>query len=191
MARRVLTICFYLATALATTIDAFSVHPSGTIARAAGSRRGEGVAAVCSNDIFPQRQRRSPPSAVLYSSTGTLYSADDDDAPMVWLFTKEGCPKTAPVVELLSSLRADYPHDLEAVDICDDENRATWFSMYQDDLPVLHMDDDYWAKNGDVTESDARSAFEEFRSGNFKARTGEPDAEGGDGMEAAMHVGRA
>jgi glutaredoxin-related protein len=110
---------------------------------------------------------------------------------MVWLFTKEGCPKTAPVVELLSSLRADYPHDLEAVDICDDENRATWFSMYQDDLPVLHMDDDYWAKNGDLTESEARSAFEEFRSGNFKARKGEPDADGGDGMEAAMHVGRA
>jgi hypothetical protein len=208
MAKGIPAICYYLVAVLATypsTSDAFSIHSSSssscsrTIAPVSARREQNVVdtqtiveAAHISTRIQHRRRRQAPSVALCSSSsTGTLYSADDNDAPMVWLFTKEGCPKTATVVEMLSSLRADFPHDLEAVDICDDENRATWFSMYQDDTPVLHMDDDYWAKNGDLTESEARSAFEECLLGNFKAREGEPDADGGDGMEAAMHVGRA
>lgn len=173
------TLRCYLAVLLTTCLssDAFTIHPSSaTSTQKSGQQRA----------LIHVVATRAP--TALCSATGTLYSANDDDAPMVWLFTQEGCSKTAKVVEMLTALKSEYPHDLEAVDICDEDNRATWFSMYKDDLPILHMDDDYWSKNGDVTEEEARQAFEEFNAGTFKAREGEPDAEGGDGMEAASHV---
>eukprot|EP00542_Grammatophora_oceanica_P008457 CAMPEP_0194053110 /NCGR_PEP_ID=MMETSP0009_2-20130614/48319_1 /TAXON_ID=210454 /ORGANISM="Grammatophora oceanica, Strain CCMP 410" /LENGTH=148 /DNA_ID=CAMNT_0038701019 /DNA_START=100 /DNA_END=547 /DNA_ORIENTATION=+ len=106
--------------------------------------------------------------------TGTIYSSDEVDAPTVRLFTKEGCTLCDKVKDVLTDLRTEYPHNLEAVDITDDEH-ADWFSKYKYDIPVLHVGSEYWAKHR-ISERDARDGLNEAKTGTFLARTGEPDA---------------
>ena len=48
---------------------------------------------------------------------------------------------------MLKEAMDEFPHTLEAVDITDADN-AEWFSKYKYDIPVLHVNGQYWAKNG-------------------------------------------
>mmetsp|Transcript_18894 Transcript_18894/g.27953 ORF Transcript_18894/g.27953 Transcript_18894/m.27953 type:complete len:161 (+) Transcript_18894:373-855(+) len=108
------------------------------------------------------------------SVTGTIYSAMEKDAPIVRLFTKEGCTLCDKVKETLESLRDEIPHSLEAVDITDSEH-TIWHDKYKYDIPVLHVGEHYWTKHR-VTSDEARKSLCQARSGSFKRRSGEPDA---------------
>jgi hypothetical protein len=83
------------------------------------------------------------------SVTGTIYSSsndkdddgkedDDPTAPMVRLFTKEGCTLCDKVKDVLLELRPLHPHSLEQIDITDPEHEM-WYDKYKYDIPVLHV----------------------------------------------------
>lgn len=108
------------------------------------------------------------------SVTGTIYSTTEEDAPIVRLFTKEGCTLCDKVKEKLELLRDEIPHSLEAVDITDDEH-VIWYEKYKYDIPVLHVGRDYWTKHR-ITSVEAREGLCEAKNGSFKRRSGEPDA---------------
>ena len=75
---------------------------------------------------------------------------------------------------VLADAAADRPHTLEAVDITDPEH-AEWWDKYKYDIPVLHIDNIYWAKHRITLEAslEALTAAEEQR---FEASRGEPEA---------------
>ncbi len=97
-----------------------------------------------------------------------------NNIPNIKLFTKEGCTLCDKVKDVLSEIRNDYPHSLYAVDITDDDKQV-WFEKYKYDIPVLHMDDVYWAKHR-LTKEEAIQGIEEAVGGEFKVRQGDPDA---------------
>eukprot|EP00574_Skeletonema_japonicum_P003482 CAMPEP_0201731222 /NCGR_PEP_ID=MMETSP0593-20130828/24964_1 /ASSEMBLY_ACC=CAM_ASM_000672 /TAXON_ID=267983 /ORGANISM="Skeletonema japonicum, Strain CCMP2506" /LENGTH=198 /DNA_ID=CAMNT_0048223941 /DNA_START=22 /DNA_END=618 /DNA_ORIENTATION=+ len=113
------------------------------------------------------------------SVTGPIYEmmgADNstNNIPNIQLFTKEGCTLCDKVKDVLSEIRNDYPHSLYAVDITDDDKQV-WFEKYKYDIPVLHMDDVYWAKHR-LTKEEAIQGIEEAVGGEFEVRQGDPDA---------------
>jgi glutaredoxin len=108
------------------------------------------------------------------SVTGPIYTASEEGAPTIRLFTKEGCTLCDKVKDTLNSVRADVPHSLVAVDITDKEH-ALWYDKYKWDIPVLHVGDRYWTKHR-ITEDEARKGLIEASTGLFVARAGEPDA---------------
>ena len=71
------------------------------------------------------------------SVTGRVYTAEDPDAPVVRLFTKEGCTLCDKVKDTLASVRESQPHSLEQIDITDEIHKE-WFDKYKWDIPVLH-----------------------------------------------------
>jgi hypothetical protein len=86
-----------------------------------------------------------PTNHCFASVTGKIYSfsdEDDDDddpkAPMVRLFTKEGCTLCDKVKDVLLELRPIQPHSLEQIDITD-PNHEMWYEKYKYDIPVLHV----------------------------------------------------
>ena len=108
------------------------------------------------------------------SVSGIVYAASEEGAPTVKLFTKAGCTLCDVAKGVLAEAAETRPHTLEAVDITDVENSA-WFSKYKYDIPVLHVDGQYWAKHRITLEEslDALTAAQEQR---FEASKGEPDA---------------
>lgn len=108
------------------------------------------------------------------SVSGTIYSVPEQNAPTVRLFTKEGCTLCDKVKETLESLRDEFPHSLEAVDITDDDNKI-WYGKYKYDIPVLHVGEQYWIKHR-ITVEEAKQGLYEAKLGSFKRRSGEPDA---------------
>ena len=111
------------------------------------------------------------------SVTGPIYEMMDDNTnnvPNIKLFTKEGCTLCDKVKDVLSEIRNDYPHSLYAVDITDDDKQV-WFDKYKYDIPVLHMDDVYWAKHR-LTKEEAIQGIEQAVRGEFEERKGDPDA---------------
>ena len=71
---------------------------------------------------------------------------------------------------------ASEPHSLIAVDITD-EDKASWWAKYKYDIPVLHLNGQYWAKHR-LEEEEAMQALRAAREGTFKPpEFGEPDAE--------------
>lgn len=106
------------------------------------------------------------------SVTGPIYELDD--VPTVKLFTKQGCTLCDKVKDVLESVRESQPHSLYAVDITDDDKQE-WFSKYKYDIPILHINNIYWAKHKLSTE-DAIIGIEEACAGDFQLRQGEPDA---------------
>eukprot|EP00581_Thalassiosira_minuscula_P009558 CAMPEP_0183702652 /NCGR_PEP_ID=MMETSP0737-20130205/690_1 /TAXON_ID=385413 /ORGANISM="Thalassiosira miniscula, Strain CCMP1093" /LENGTH=193 /DNA_ID=CAMNT_0025929299 /DNA_START=35 /DNA_END=616 /DNA_ORIENTATION=+ len=106
------------------------------------------------------------------SVTGPIYEMDG--APTVKLFTKQGCTLCDKVKDVLDSVRDDQPHSLYAVDITDDDKQE-WFSKYKYDIPVLHVNDIYWAKHR-LSAEEAIAGIEEACKGSFEMRQGEPDA---------------
>lgn len=108
------------------------------------------------------------------SVTGTVYSARDSSAPTVQLFTKEGCTLCDKVKDVLMQVKETHDHSLETIDITDD-NHEVWFAKYKYDIPVLHMNDQYWAKHR-LTAEEAKEALTAAREGEFQSPRGEPDA---------------
>lgn len=65
------------------------------------------------------------------SVTGTVYEAVQPDAPVVTLFTKEGCTLCDKVKDVLVDLRESHDHVLRQVDITD-EAHSEWFDKVCD-----------------------------------------------------------
>ena len=68
------------------------------------------------------------------SVTGTVYQAVEANAPVVTLFTKEGCTLCDKVKDVLADLRQSHDHSLTQVDITDKEH-VEWFDKYKYDIP--------------------------------------------------------
>ena len=139
-----------------------------------------------SSPLRPQRPLRAGPPPVLLqcygcsddasaanatSVTGTVYSGA---GPTVRLFTKAGCTLCDDAKAVLRAVSAAAPHSLEAVDITDAEHEG-WFRRYKYDIPVLHINGQYWAKHR-ITLDDTLAALQAAQEGSFEAQRGEPDA---------------
>jgi glutaredoxin len=120
------------------------------------------------------------------SVTGPIYENDDDQQHDddddnshrrldITLFTKEGCTLCDTAKEVLQSVRVEYPHSLRAIDITDDDQTYYW-DKYKYDIPVLHINDQYWTKHR-ITADQARAALQSYReTGTFVSPAGEPNA---------------
>ena len=107
------------------------------------------------------------------SVTGVVYTASAE-RPTVQLFTKAGCTLCDVAKGVLADAAIARPHTLEAVDITDTEH-AEWWDRYKYDIPVLHIDNAYWAKHR-ITLDETLEALDEAEQGAFAPRRGEPDA---------------
>lgn len=108
------------------------------------------------------------------SVTGTVYEATEPDAPEVTLFTKEGCTLCDKVKDVLDELRESHPHSLSQIDITD-KGHSLFYDKYKYDIPVLHVDGQYWIKHR-TTIDQAREGLEAIRDGTFRSPPGEPNA---------------
>ncbi|KAL1528352.1 hypothetical protein AB1Y20_009706 [Prymnesium parvum] len=108
------------------------------------------------------------------SVSGMIYSAPEG-TPHVRLYTKEGCTLCDQAKEVLVAAARQRPHTLEAVDITDPENSDFW-ARYKYDIPVLTIDEIYWAKHR-ITLDDALDALALAEVGQLMPSKGEPDAE--------------
>lgn len=110
------------------------------------------------------------------SVTGTVYQDENNDstAPVVTLFTKEGCTLCDKVKDVLSELRDEHPHSLQQQDITDADAKD-WFRRYKYDIPVLHLDGEYWVKHR-LTREEAVEGLTARREGRFVSPNGEPNA---------------
>ena len=113
-----------------------------------------------------------PPRAA--SVTGTVYQAEDPDAPTVTLFTKEGCTLCDKVKDVLETVRSSNDHSLTQIDISDDAH-SEWFHKYKYDIPVLHLNSKYWIKHR-LTAEQAQEGFVAIKEGTFESPRGEPNA---------------
>lgn len=107
------------------------------------------------------------------SVTGTIYDGPEGE-PVVQLFTKQGCTLCDKVTDVLRSVRESHPHTLEAVDITD-EDKLDWFDKYKYDIPVLHIEGNYWEKHR-LTSEVAIEGLEAAKAGTFEVQAGEPNA---------------
>lgn len=111
------------------------------------------------------------------SVSGILYERTSGDAACdvtVKLFTKEGCTLCDKIKDLLFSISEDYPHTLVAVDITDDDNKVFW-EKYKYDIPVLHLNDFYFAKHK-LSREEAIEGIISCKEGKFVSPSGEPNA---------------
>jgi hypothetical protein len=77
--------------------------------------------------------------------------------------------------QVLEAEKNDFPHSLEAVDITDPDKQEYW-SKYKYDIPVLHINDLYWAKHR-LTPDEAKKGLLAAEKGLFtNPMEGEPDA---------------
>jgi thiol-disulfide isomerase/thioredoxin len=137
----------------------------------------ERVVTSHSCSLFSRRQYSSSTSTALPASvTGTVYTVQDEGAPVVSLFTKEGCTLCDKVKDILISVRDDHDcqHSLEAVDITDTD-KTEIYEKYKYDIPVLHVNGQYWTKHR-ITAEEAVQGIKEAKEGNFNSPSGEPDA---------------
>jgi thiol-disulfide isomerase/thioredoxin len=126
--------------------------------------------------INPLLKRKSQPlqRALFASVTGTAYTCNDPNAPVVTLFTKEGCTLCDKVKDVLKSIQEEQPHSLEQVDITD-KDQEDIFLKYKYDIPVLKVNNQFWIKHR-IDQDEARNGLLKAREGNFKELGGEPDA---------------
>ena len=113
------------------------------------------------------------------SVTGPVYTSDDDDdddtdAPVVRLFTKAGCTLCDKVKDVLLAIRTSHPHSLEQIDITDAQHQH-WLDRYKYDIPVLHVNGQYWIKHR-ITQQEAIDGLNAVRKGTFTSPPGEPNA---------------
>ena len=115
--------------------------------------------------------------------TGSVYTADDSAVaesdngsvpPLVCLFTKEGCTLCDKVKDVLAASRGRNPHSLYQIDITDKEHRD-WFDKYKYDIPVLHLNGNYWTKHR-LSTGDVEQAFGAVSKSVFESPPGEPNA---------------
>lgn len=107
------------------------------------------------------------------SVSGTIYH-DDTSTISVTLFTKSGCTLCDKVTAVLQELRPTHPHTLLAVDITD-ANQKECFEKYKYDIPVLHLNKQYWTKHR-LTQEQAVEGFQAMENGTFTSPVGEPNA---------------
>jgi glutaredoxin len=107
------------------------------------------------------------------SVSGVLYSGPAD-APTVQMYTKAGCTLCDVAKDVLVRAADEFPHTLVAVDITDLDN-AAWWAKYKYDIPVLHIDNHYWAKHR-ITLEESMEALQSAQEGQFETQPGEPDA---------------
>merc|ERR1711879_896412 len=86
-----------------------------------------------------QGAARSTSATVLYASTAS-------EAPTVRLFTRAGCTLCDKAKDVLREVAKERPHTLEAVNIVEAGNDH-WWRRYKFDIPVLHINGQYWAKH--------------------------------------------
>jgi glutaredoxin len=108
------------------------------------------------------------------SVTGPVYTSEDPSAPIVRLFTKEGCTLCDKVKDVLREVKDENSHSLEQVDITDAEHDAYW-DRYKYDIPVLHVNGEYWIKHK-LTVEEAIEALTAVKEGKFQSPPGEPNA---------------
>eukprot|EP00522_Entomoneis_paludosa_P009665 CAMPEP_0172450208 /NCGR_PEP_ID=MMETSP1065-20121228/8653_1 /TAXON_ID=265537 /ORGANISM="Amphiprora paludosa, Strain CCMP125" /LENGTH=146 /DNA_ID=CAMNT_0013201985 /DNA_START=138 /DNA_END=578 /DNA_ORIENTATION=- len=122
---------------------------------------------------------RNPPRGsvrCLASVTGPVYTSEEEEAPIVTLFTKEGCTLCDKVKEVLRQAQQEnHVHSLEQIDITD-ENHQEWFDKYKYDIPVLHINGQYWLKHKLSSVHEVQQALEAVRNGSFTSPVGEPNA---------------
>lgn len=116
----------------------------------------------------------STPLQLATSVSGTLYKSDKEDSPIIKLFTKAGCTLCDKVQDVLREIRDDHPHSLVAVDITDADQQP-YFDKYKYDIPVLHLNNQYWTKHW-LTPQQAVEALTAAAEGRFTSPPGEPDA---------------
>jgi hypothetical protein len=78
------------------------------------------------------------------------------------------------VKDVLLEMRESLPHTLDQVDITDDCH-TDWFDKYKYDIPVLHLNGQYWIKHKLVAD-EVRTAFKATDEGRFESPRGEPNA---------------
>ena len=114
------------------------------------------------------------PTHLGVSVTGPVYKSADFDAPTIRLFTKDGCTLCEKVKEVLLELKDEHPHSLVQLDITDEDQTSYW-DRYKYDIPVLHINDQYWTKHR-LSREDAIKGFEAVKKGTFQSPSGEPNA---------------
>ena len=108
------------------------------------------------------------------SVTGPVYMDDDNaNAPLVTLYTKEGCTLCDQVEDVLQEIRASHPHSLQRKDITDDQY---WWDRYKYDIPILHVNDMYWCKHR-LTREQAMEGLTQVAQNTFESNLqDEPNA---------------
>lgn len=110
------------------------------------------------------------------SVSGTIYADEkrneDDVVVIVKLFTKQGCTLCDRVRDVLHQIKKEHPHTLIAVDITDTKE---WWEKYKYDIPVLHLNNQYWTKHR-LTAEQAVEGLVQAAAGTFASPPGEPDA---------------
>jgi glutaredoxin len=96
------------------------------------------------------------------------------DGPTIKLFTKEGCTLCDKVKDILHDIRDEHPHSLILMDITD-RCYEKWYAKYKFDIPVLHINDRYWAKHR-LSRSQAIQGIRAANEGTFRSPKGMPDA---------------
>ena len=112
------------------------------------------------------------------SVTGVAYTGSDG-APLVEMYTKEGCTLCDEAKEVLMACRNEAPHSLHLVDITD-ADKSEWWDRYKYDIPVLHIERAYWTKHrltaAEALQAIAEAAELKAAGKPFEPRTGQPDA---------------
>ena len=106
------------------------------------------------------------------SVSGLIYQSPS--GPTVQLFTKAGCTLCDKAKEVLADIAKEQPHALEAVDITDPDKRQ-WWDKYKYDIPVLHINNVYWAKHR-IQLDETLQALASAKDGSLSPSPGEPDA---------------
>lgn len=78
------------------------------------------------------------------------------------------------VKDVLVGVKDSHDHSLFSVDISDPEHKE-WWDRYKYDIPVLHVNGQYWAKHK-MTAEEAAQGLEEAFKGEMKPRKGQPNA---------------
>ena len=76
------------------------------------------------------RRPRAAPRVARFSVSGAVWEARDASAPVVELYTKEGCTLCDEAKAVLASCRGDADHALTAVDITDPDKKR-WLAKYK------------------------------------------------------------
>lgn len=78
------------------------------------------------------------------------------------------------VKDVLYEIRHEYPHSLILMDITD-RCYEQWYERYKFDIPVVHINDHYWAKHR-LTRKQAIEGIQAANAGTFQSPKGMPNA---------------
>eukprot|EP00929_Paragymnodinium_shiwhaense_P114428 TRINITY_DN82819_c0_g1_i1.p2 TRINITY_DN82819_c0_g1~~TRINITY_DN82819_c0_g1_i1.p2 ORF type:complete len:255 (-),score=75.52 TRINITY_DN82819_c0_g1_i1:133-897(-) len=118
--------------------------------------------------LAPRRPRRAVPMEAVGGAAGGV--------PQVTLFTKPGCTLCEKALDVLESAAEDagQKFELRTVNI-DAEGNEEWRARYWMDIPVFHINDEFWAKHR-LTAKAVSKGLDAGADGSFSAQPGEPDS---------------